>query len=61
MAKALTADKPWTHMRVEHAQSLGLIPNQYRIGRAWVRGKRGYGLAMGRMEELILGFPLKLF
>ena len=38
-----------------------LISSQYKSGRAWVRGKRGYGLAMGRREKTILGFPLKLF
>ena len=25
MANAWTADKPWTHMEVEHAQDLGII------------------------------------
>ena len=38
-----------------------LVPSQYKIGGPWVRGKRGYGLAVGRREEPILRFPLKLF
>ena len=38
-----------------------LVPSQYRGGGPWVRGKRGYGLAVGRSGKPILGFPLKLF
>ena len=36
-----------------------LTPNQYRGGEPWVRGKRRYGLVMGRKGKP--GFPLKLF
>ena len=64
MANVWAADKPWTHMEVEHAQGSGThqpVPSQYRGDRPWVKGKRGYGLAVGRRRELILGFPLKLF
>ena len=28
------------------------VPNQYRSGGLWVRGKRGDGLAVGRRENL---------
>ena len=38
-----------------------LVPSQYRNDGPWVRGKRGYGLAVGRRGKLILGFPLKHF
>ena len=44
--------------RLRHHQ---LVPSQYRSGGLWVRGKRGYGLAVGRMGKPILGFPLKRF
>ena len=44
--------------RLRHHQ---LVPSQYRGGGPWVRGKRGYGLAVGRRGEPILRFPLKLF
>ena len=45
-------------IRLRHHQ---FVTSQYRSGGPWVRGKRGYGLAVGRRGELILGFPLKLF
>ena len=32
-----------------------LVPNQYRSGRLWVRGKRGYGLAVGRKGKAYSG------
>ena len=35
-----------------------LVPNQYRSSGPWVKGKRGYGLAVGRMGKSIMGFPL---
>ena len=38
-----------------------LVPSQYKGDGPWVRGKRGYGLAVGRRGKPILGFPLKLF
>ena len=37
------------------------VPRQYRHDRPWIRGKKGYGLAMGRMRMFILGFTPKLF
>ena len=46
------------HIRLRHHQ---LVPSQYRSGGSWVKGKRGYGLAVGRRGKPILGFPLKLF
>ena len=51
-------------MEVKHAQGLSttnLYPTNTRSDGPWVRGKRGYGLAMGRRGEPILGFLLKLF
>ena len=38
-----------------------LVPSQYKGGGPWVRGKRGYGLAVGRSRKPILGFSLKFF
>ena len=32
-----------------------LVPSQYKSGGSWVRGKRGYGLAVGRKESLFWG------
>ena len=46
------------HTRLKHHP---LVPSQYRGGWPWVRGKRGYGLAMERRGKSILGFSLKLF
>ena len=46
------------HIGLRHHQH---ILSQYRSGRSWVRGKRGFGLAVRKMGEPILGFPLKLF
>ena len=46
------------HTRLRHHP---LVPSQYRCGGPWVRGKRGYGLAVGRRGKPILRFPLKLF
>ena len=37
------------------------VPSQYRSGRSWVRGKRGYGLTMGRRESLFWGSHLNSF
>ena len=38
-----------------------LIPSQYKGDGPWVRGKRGYGLVLGRKGKPILEFPFKLF
>ena len=38
-----------------------LVPNEYKRGGPWVRGKKGYGLAVRRRGKLILEFPPKLF
>ena len=51
-------------MEEKHAQGSGttnLYPTNTRSDGPWVRGKRGYGLAVGRRGEPILGFLLKLF
>ena len=49
-------------MEVEHAQGLGTT-NLHPANRRgpWVKGKKGYGLTVGRRGKLILGFSLKLF
>ena len=44
--------------RLRHHQ---LVPNQYRGYGPWIRGKRGYGLTVGRRRKPILRFPPKLF
>ena len=31
------------------------VPSQYNGGESWIRGKRGYGLAMERRESLFWG------
>ena len=36
-----------------------LVPSHYRRGGPWVRGKREYGLAVGRKGKSILGFLRK--
>ena len=46
------------YTRLKHHQP---ISSQYKGGGPWVRGKRGYGLTIGRRRKPILGFPLKLF
>ena len=38
-----------------------LVLSQYRGGEPWVRGKKGYDLAVERRGKPILRFPLKLF
>ena len=45
------------HIGLRHHQH---ILSQYRSGRSWVRGKKGYDLAVEKRRELILGFLLKL-
>ena len=47
-----------THTRLKHHP---LVPSQYRRGGPWVKGTRGYDLAVGKRGKSILGFPLKLF
>ena len=32
-----------------------LVPSSYRGGKSWVKGKRGYGLAVGRRESILWG------
>ena len=38
-----------------------LVPSQCKCGGPWVKGKRGYGLAVERRGKSIQGFPFKLF
>ena len=50
--------------KVKHTQDPGttsLYPANIRSGGLWVRGKRGYGLAVGRGKKPILVFLLRLF
>ena len=55
MANAWASDKFLTyigsgaHERLKHYL---LVPSQYRSGGSWIRGKIGYGLAVGRRESL---------
>ena len=56
--QAMDTDGSGARTRLKYHQ---LVLSQYRSGGSWVRGKRGYGLAVGRREEPILGFLLKLF
>ena len=44
--------------RLKHHQP---VPNQYKGGGPWVRGKIKCGLTVGRREKPILRFLLKLF
>ena len=37
------------------------VPSQYRSGGSWVKGKRGYGLAVERRESLFWGSHLDSF
>ena len=53
MANTWIADKPWTHMKVEHAQGSGTT-HFYPAN----IGAMGHG---SEVRESILGFPLKLF
>jgi len=46
------------YTRLRHHQ---FVPSQYKSSKPWVRGKRGYGLVVGRSGKPILGLPLKLF
>ena len=56
--KAMDTHGSGAHTKLRHHQ---LVLNQYRSGGPWVRGKKGYGLTVGRRGEPILGFSLKLF
>ena len=53
MANTWIADKPWTHMKVEHAQGSGTT--HFYLANI---GAMGHG---SKVRESILGFPLKLF
>jgi len=35
-----------------------LVPSQYRSNGPWVKGKRGYGLVVGRKGEVYSGVPV---
>ena len=56
--QAMNSHESGAHIRLKHYP---LVPSQYKGGGPWVKGKRRYGLAMGRMGKSIMGFPLKLF
>ena len=40
---------------------LPLVPNQYRSGGLWVRGKRGYSLAVERKGKVYSEVPAQAF
>ena len=50
--QALDIHRSGACTRPKHYQ---LVPSQYKSCGSWVRGKRGYGLAMGRKESLFWG------
>ena len=56
--QAMNSHVSGVHTRLRHYP---LVPSQFKHGGPCVRGKRGYGLAVGRSGKSILGFPLKLF
>ena len=56
--QAMDSQESGERIRLKHHQ---LVFSQYKGGGSWVRGKRGYGLVVGRRGKLILGFPLKFF
>jgi len=56
--QAMDTHERGARTRLRHHQ---LVPSQYKNGGLWVKGKRGYGSAVRRRGEPILGFPLKLF
>ena len=56
--QAMNSHESRARIRLRHYP---LVPSQYRRSGPWVRGKRGYGLAVGRRKKSILGFPLKFF
>ena len=47
--KAFDIHESGVHARPRHYQP---IPNQYRSGGSWARGKGRYGLAVGRKKNL---------
>ena len=55
--QAMNSHESGAHIRLKHYP---LVPSQYKGGGPWVKGKRRYGLAMGRRREPILEFSLKL-
>ena len=51
-------DKFWTNLGGEHVQGpdiTSLYPANIGSDGSWVKGKRGYGLAVGRRENLFWG------
>ena len=56
--QAMDSYRSGAHTRLKHHP---LVPSQYKGGGPWVRGKRGYGLAVGRREKPIMAFSLKFF
>ena len=54
--QAMNSHESGAHIRLKHYP---LVPSQYKGGGPWVKGKRRYGLAMGRIGKSIMVFPLK--
>ena len=57
-SKLLTYMGSGTHARPRHYQ---LLLSQYKSGGSWVKGKRKYGLAVGRRKILFWGSYLDSF
>ena len=50
--QALDVHRTRAHVRPRHHYP---VPSQFRSGGSWVRGKRGYGLAVEKRESLFWG------
>ena len=50
--QALDVHRTGACARPKHHQP---VPSQYRSGGSWIRGKKGYGLVVGRRESLLWG------
>ena len=58
IGQAMDSHESGVRLRLRHCL---LVPSQYRGSGPWVRGKRGYDLAVKRRGKFIIGFSLKLF
>ena len=56
--QAFDVHRSEARVRPRHYQP---VPSQYKGGGSWVRGKKGYGLAVGRRESLFWGFHSNSF
>ena len=60
MSSEQALDVHKTRARIRHRYHQP-VPSQYRSGGLWVRGKRGYSLAVGRRKSLFWGSCLDSF